>query len=49
MMISKEDMARAYVEQVKSNIEQAKAQVAALEQHLKECEKATADLPEDAN
>ena len=48
-MVSKEDMARAYVEQVKNNLEQAKAQVAALEQHLKDCEEATADLPEDAS
>ena len=50
-MVSKDDMARAYVEQVKVNLEQAKSQVAALEQHLKDCEEAAAaaDSPEDAN
>jgi len=42
-MVSKEDMANAYVEQVKRNLEQLKSQVAALEEHIKECEEVNVD------
>lgn len=37
-MVTKEDMAKAYVEQVKAKIVELNAQVKALEQHLTECE-----------
>jgi len=36
-MPSKEDMAKAYVEQVKIQLTQLKVQVDALEKHLEEC------------
>ena len=42
-MVSKDNMAMAYVEQLRNNLEQTKAQVIALEQHLKECEEAIAE------
>jgi len=42
-MVSKEDMANAYVEQVKRNLEQLKSQVASLEEHIKECEEVNVD------
>jgi hypothetical protein len=49
-MVSKDNMVTAYVEQVRSNLEQTKAQVVALEQHLKECEEAIAEpASKDAN
>ena len=35
-MVSKEDMAQGYVEQVKTQLAQLKNQVAALEQHVQE-------------
>ena len=48
-MVSKDNMAMAYVEQLRSNLEQTKAQVVALEQHLKECEEVLGDPPPDAD
>jgi|TARA_R110000824_G_scaffold281697_1_gene470004 peptidoglycan hydrolase CwlO-like protein len=42
-MVSKEDMAQGYIEQIKSQLTQLKNQVAALEQHVKECEDGLSD------
>ena len=42
-MVSKEDMAKGYVEQVRSQLNQLKNQVAALEQHIQECEEGLSD------
>ena len=42
-MVSKEDMAKGYVEQVRSQLTQLKNQVAALEQHVQECEEGLSD------
>ncbi len=42
-MVSKEDMAKGYVEQVRSQLTQLKNQVAALEQHVQECEDGLSD------
>jgi len=42
-MVSKEDMAKGYVEQVRSQLTQLKNQVAALEQHIQECEEGLSD------
>ena len=48
-MVSKDNMAQAYVDQLRSNFEQAKANADALAQHLKECEEALADSSGDAD
>jgi len=37
-MVTKDDMANAYIEQVRQNLEQLKQQTKALEEHIKECE-----------
>ena len=37
-MVTKEDMAKAYVEQVRAKIAELNTQLKALEQHLTECE-----------
>ncbi len=42
-MVTKEDMAKGYVEQVRSQLNQLKNQVAALEQHIQECEEGLSD------
>ena len=42
-MVSKEDMANGYVEQIRSQLTQLKNQVAALEQHVQECEEGLSD------
>ena len=37
-MVSKDEMAKAYIEQVKQQLDQLKQQVSAIEEHLKDCE-----------
>ena len=43
-MVSQEDMARGYAAGIRDQIERTRAQLAALEQHLAECEES---LPQE--
>ena len=42
-MVSQEEMANAYLLQLRDQVERARAQLAALEQHLKECDEEIAN------